>query len=386
MRILTNVRFLILLCIIFLVARNIYSYRATYAYSLEHRAKLAEQNKKNIHVAAVWNTKKDRSFMDGVALAVDEVNRRGIELVSNDSSVTSRIVLHEFDDSTKQSALKSRLKIAANHKIVAVLGHSSSESAIVGSITYEYNGILFISAVGTDPELTEHGFNYTFSIIPSADSFAERIVEFLQKRQWHKILALHARDEYGLEMFERFASKVKQPLQIVNAKSFSEVQQDYKATIYDLLTNEFDVVFLTATDKNAAIMIKQLREMGVTKPIIGSDGLDNFNIWNWSDKNANQTYVATIFADQDGFVEKFKKAYGREALYPAYQGYKAVQILADAIQNSGSSQPLRVASTLKYTDKNKHGNYKFDSNGLVTDLTIYIKQMIDGKFFITDKE
>ena len=386
MRILTDVRFLIGLCIVLLVARNIYSYRTTYEYSLKHRAKIAAQNNKYIHVAAVWDLKNNRNFMDGIALAVDEVNQQGIKLESKNKTVNAQIVIHQFDDSTRQNSLNSRLKITANHKIVAVLGHSSSVTAIAGSISYEYNGILFISTVATDPELTGHGFKYTFSIIPSADLFAVRINKFLQKQQWHKLLALHARDQYGLEMFERFASKVEQPIQIVSAKSFSVEQQDYKPLIYNLLKNDFDAVFLTAEDKNAANMIKQLREMGVTKPIIGSDGLDNMNIWNWSENKANQTYVATIFENQDGFVEKFKKTYGREAGYQAYQGYKAVGVLADAIRYTGTSEPLRVASTLKYTNKEKHDNYEFDNNGLVRNLKIYIKQMKDGKFIMTNEE
>ncbi len=379
MRILTNVRLLIGLCVIFLVVRNIYSYRSTYEYSLQNRAKIAAQNNKKIHVAAVWDLNNNRSFMDGVALAVDEVNQQGIKLESNGKSVNAQIVIHQFDDSTEKNALKSRLKITANHKIVAVLGHSSSVSAIAGSISYEYNGILFISAVATDPELTGHGFKYTFSIIPSADLFAVRIYQFLLKQQWSKLLALHARDHYGLEMFERFASKVELPIQIVSARSFSVEQQDYKPLIYNLLKNDFDAVFLTATDKDAANMIKQLREMGVTKPIIGSDGLDNLNIWSWSENKENQTYVASIFENQDGFVKKFQKVYGYRAGYLAYQGYKAVEVLTDAIRNTGTSEPLRVASTLKYTN-NKHGNYEFDNNGLVRNLNIYIKQMKDGKF------
>ena len=167
-------------------------------------------------------------------------------------------------------------------------------------------------------------------------------------------------------------------------KSFSVNQQDYKALIYDVMDNDFDAVFLAAVDENGASMIRQLREMGVSKPIIGGDGFDNLKIWHWSNQKANQTFVASIFIDQDGFVNKFKQAYGREAGYLAYQGYQAIKVLADAIRKTGSSEPLRVASTLKYYD-NKNNIYNFDSNGLVRDLKIYIKQMNNGKFELTGK-
>lgn len=385
MRFITDIRFIIALCVIVLIARNIYSYHATYQYSLQNRAAIASQNRSTIHIAAVWDLDKSRNFIDGVKLAVNEVNQEGITLQNNKKQVTAQLVLHQFDDSTKDQALKSRMKIAGNHNIVAVVGHSSSSSAVVGSITYEYNGILFLSVVATDPELTNHGFRYTFSIIPSTDYFVDSMISFLQQKRWHKIMALHARNQYGQEMYERFAAKVNAPLSIVKVKSFSVSQKDYKALIYDVMDNEFDAVFLAAVDKNGANMIRQLREMGVTKPIIGGDGFDNLKIWNWSNQKANQTFVASIFVDQDGFVNRFKKAYGREAGYLAYQGYQAVRVLADAIRKTGSSEPLRVASTLKYYD-NKNNIYNFDSNGLVRDLKIYIKQMKNGKFELTGGE
>ena len=212
MRFITDIRFIIAVCVILLIARNIYSYHATYTYSLQNRAAIASQNRSKIHIAAVWDMNKSRNFMDGVALAVNEVNQQGLELKDHNKTVTARLVLHQFDDSTKDQALKSRMKIAGNHNIVAAVGHSSSSSAVVGSITYEYNGILFLSVVATDPELTNHGFRYTFSIIPSTDYFVDSMTDFLQHKRWYKIMALHARNQYGQEMYERFAAKVNAPL------------------------------------------------------------------------------------------------------------------------------------------------------------------------------
>lgn len=379
----TGFQVILLLFFVIWVFRSIYSHRLTYDFSLKKRSEIAAQNNKDIHVAAVW-IKSDRGFMNGVALAVEEVNKQGIMLKSGDRTVKARIVLHEFDDSTEQSSQQSRLSIAADLKTVAVIGHSSSASAIPASITYEYNGILFISPVATAPLLTAHNFNYTFSIIPSESFFVGKLIEFAKERKWQKLLVMFSRNLYGLNLYQRFASQVEPPLEIVEAKSFFIEHSDYKGLIYELMNKDFDAVVLAAAEEDAAKMIKQLRAMGVNKPIMGGDGLDTLQIWDWSEKTANQTYVASVFPGHNDFDEKFKEAYGIDGSYSAYQGYEAVRVLADAIQRTGSSNPIQVASTLKYNYTQGYGRYLFDKNGLASNKKIYIKQIVDGKFVLIE--
>lgn len=379
----TGFRVILLLFFAFWIFKSIYSYRLTYDFSLQKRSEIAGRNNDDIHVAAVW-LKSDKGFVDGMTLAVEEVNKQGIMLKSGDKTVKARMVLHEFDDSTEQSAQQSRLDIAADHRIVAVIGHSSSASAIPASITYEYNGVLFISPVATAPLLTGHNFNYTFSIIPSESFFVGKLIEFAKERKWQKLLVIFSRNLYGLNLYQRFAAQVQAPLEIVEAKSFFIQHSNYEKLIYELMNKDFDAVVLAAAEEDAAKMIKQLRAMGVNKPIMGGDGLDTLQIWDWSGKTANQTYVASVFPGHNEFDEKFKQTYGFDGSYSAYQGYEAVRVLADAIQKTGSSNPIQVASTLKYNYAQGYGGYVFDKNGLAGNKKIYIKQIVDGNFVLIE--
>lgn len=370
--------FVLLVC-----GKLIYSYVSNYEYSLQKRADIAAQKRPEIHVAVVWD-KTDESFFKGIALAVDEVNQKGILLKANDKVVQARIVLHKYDDSTEKSSQQARLDIASDHRIVAVLGHSTSASAIPASITYEYNGILFISVVATVPTLTNHSFTYTFSIIPSEYFFSRKLIEFAEHKNWNRLLILHARNPYGLSFYEAFSGEVELPLQIVSVKSYFSGQYDYKELIYNAMKVDFDAVVLADAEQNAAEMIRQLRHMGMDKPILGGDGLDNFKIWDWSGKTANQLYVASVLAGQGSEENKNKQNF--ENNYVIYQAYEAVQVLADAIRITGSSEPILVASTLKYNFKEGYAGYNFDSNGLVVNKKLYVKEFRDGKFIMIDQE
>lgn len=371
------------LLISLLVFKFIYGYVSSYQYSLQERAEIASQKSADIHVAVVWD-KNDNSFMKGVAMAVSEINQQAIALKLNDKMIKAQIVLHEYDDSTEKSSEQARLDIANDHRIVAVLGHSTSASAIPASITYEYNGILFISVVATMPTLTNHNFKYTFSTIPSEFFFANQLIQFTLKKKWHKLLILHARNSYGLGFYESFAAQVDLPLQIVSVKSYFPGQDDYKELIYTAMKNDFDAVILADAEQNAAEMIKQLRYMGMNKPILGGDGLDNLRIWDWSGYTANQLYVASILAGESDINDKVTQIFGNN--YVIYQGYEAMHILADATQKTGSTEPILVASTLKYNYKQGYAGYLFDTNGLIMNKKVHIKEFKEGKFLMIKQE
>lgn len=371
--------FSVVVCL--LLIKIIYFYFSSYDYSLQKRSDIASQKNPDIHVAVVWD-KTDSSFMTGVTMAVNEVNRQGIMLKADDKTIKAQIVLHEYDDSTEDSSEQTRLDIANDHRIVAVLGHSTSASAIPASITYEYHGILFISVVATMPILTDHNFKYTFSIIPSEYFFANQLIQFTQKKHWYNLAVLHARNPYGLGFYEAFASQVELPLQIVSVKSFFTGQKDYKELIYNVMKNDFDAVILADAEQNAAEMIKQLRYMGMNKPILGGDGLDNLKIWDWSGHTANQLYVASVLPGQSNSDDKLNQMFSDN--YVIYQGYEAVHLLADAIQKTGSIEPILVASTLKYNYKQGYSGYIFDTNGLVMNKKMYVKEFRNGKFFMAD--
>jgi len=397
----------ILAVVILVILKSIYDYYSAYDYSLRRRAEIAKQNHKDIHVAVVWDLLHEKSFLDGVRLAVNETNRDGIKLVSGRKTTIARLVMHEFNDGTDEDAEDSWLSISANRDIVAVIGHSSSASAIPASISYEYNGVLFISAIATDSALTAPKFKYTFSINPSDPYYAGKLIDYAQKNNLFKLLIFFAQNDYGVEFYNTFVSGLSEVFEIVASRSFFETNEDQAAgnlsskagLIYRLMQNDFDAVVLAARGQLGAKMIEQLRAMGVEKPILASEGLDNIAVWDMSHQTANKLYVASVFPE-DGetiqnnsiplltrsFIVNFKQAYGYEPGYFAFQGYETIKILASSFQLTGSTEPIRVAATLQFGYKNGYNDYTFNRDSLIANKKIVIKEMINGKFKTIDLE
>jgi len=406
--------FVVLVVIILVILKSIYSYYLTYDYSLRRRAEITRQNDNDINVAVVWNFLHEKSFLDGARLAVNETNRDGIKLVSDQKTHIARLVLHEYDDSTDDDARDTWLSISATRNIAAVIGHSSSASAIPASISYEYNGVLFISALATDTALTAHRFKYTFSINPTDRFYADRLIDYAKTHHLYKLIILFAQDDYGMDFYTTFTGgDLPGGFEIIASRSFFASGEDKRAgnidskagLIYQLMQYDFDAVVLGARGQLGAQMIELLRSMGIDKPILSSEGLDDATVWEMSHQTANKLYVASVFPEDGGtvqkpagepekpipssprlFIDNFKQTYGYAPGYFAFQGYEAVKVLASAFQSAASAEPIKVAATLQYGNKNGYNHYVFDRNSLIANKKIVVKEMINGKFKTVDPE
>lgn len=101
----------------------------------------------DVVVAIIDSSNLQNGFIDGVKLAIDEINQLGV--------LGKKIRAEYYDDKGLYSkGLKIAKKIARNPKVMAVIGHNCSHVATATSITYENNGIVFYQ-----PGRNRSGFN-----------------------------------------------------------------------------------------------------------------------------------------------------------------------------------------------------------------------------------
>ncbi|MCF7971183.1 MAG: ABC transporter substrate-binding protein [Methylococcaceae bacterium] len=393
-------RLLIIGIILFIAAvplRLTIGYFNSYQYSLDKRQTKAEQEKNLIDIAIVWSLEVQDSFIKGVKLAIAEENEKGIIIKEAGEKYKLTITPHYFDDSTTKKNANSIHQIVKNKKIMSVIGHSSSANAAVASVSYEQHGILFLSTVATDQKLTNHGFNYMFSTIPIDKEYTQALVDFCIQKGYKKIAVFYSRDgAYGLNLYNNFSSLLYgKDIDIVFSRSFNSEQTNYLEPIYEMLESHPQAILLGATERNAAQFIEQLRTLGVKRPVISGDGIDNPFIWQMSNNTAYNTFVASIYIDSPfsantniapEFYDAFFARYAYAPDYLALQGYDAIKILVAAIRRSNSKNPLILAATLKYNFDNAYNNYKFNSLGRILNKKIVIKEMKEGGFYEIKQE
>lgn len=425
-------------------ALTFYTYHIFYANyeKVTHiREKYLKEHHNDINIAVVWPDYKDTTFIKGVELAKDLINAKNnfsIEYTTDkNEKINRKINIIYYPEGSKKQGQESAKLIAEDKTIAAVIGHDRSTTAIPASISYQYNGIVYMSPVATSNVLTQHKFTYVFRNAPRDTDFAKALFNFCNKRGLKKIAVLYSRGTYGTNFSDIFveiaagfniedeqdlgdlqkvmtkkdddpkvkaitevtnnSATPKNKLQIVVQKSYSPESHDFLHLVSELSPYDYDCIFIAGLLSNkAGELIKQLRRFDINVPIIGGDGLDSALLSEIPNEASNNTFVASVFShdalDKDvkgndkkvnfDLRKEYKLKYGIEPDYDAAQGFEALFVLAQAFVRARSTSPLLVSSTLRAFDDfiGASGKISFSNDGDIEQKVIFIKEMKNGEF------
>ena len=135
----------------------------------------------SVHVVVPWPRDGRISLIEGVTLALEELN-------ASASPLAGRLNVEFIDEPIvdRDPGRVSR-RSAADGTVMVVIGHEQSEAAIASAVTYEGKGILYLSPKASLSRLTEHGFQYTFRLVPADPDFAEALANFSARQGWNRI-------------------------------------------------------------------------------------------------------------------------------------------------------------------------------------------------------
>ncbi|OQX03150.1 MAG: hypothetical protein BWK73_40490 [Thiothrix lacustris] len=349
-----------------LIGLNLVACSPDYESMAQQRLEYARQNTGDIHIVAMQDTNKS-NYLNGVLLATEEINQRPNKLIGRSLNVSIEQDGESFEDSKPTIR-----RIAANPKVTAVLGHRSSSMAVPASVVYERSQVIFIPPFATAQELTGHNFQYVFRMIPNAEVMAEQIASVSQYLGYKNVVILYARDDLSRELAFLFEdAAVKQGIKLVQNSSFFEKEENYRPLISQFTAKDFDAIFIASPPRAGGEMVKQLREMAIHKPILGSDGFNLADYAQTAGEAGQNTIVPAVYRPNSQnprdvtFIQRYQSKYQEEPDYNAAQGYDSVMLLATAIEKAGSTVPALLSSTIHYLPAwlGVTGLYAYDERG-----------------------
>ncbi len=279
---------------------------------------------------------------------------------------------------------------ADNADVVAVIGHYNSYVSIPASPIYEFSGLLMLCPGSTSPKLTRHTFKRIFRSIPSDEEIGAQMADFAAKQGYKQMIIYYADNSYGEGLANAFEGRADDlQLAIVDRLSYDGISnKEFRVALTKWQDFEFDALFVAGTVPVAARFIAEARNMDVTVPVLGGDGLDSPELFQVAGKAAEGTVVASVFATDipsqnvQQFNESFRSKYGVLPDAWAAQGYDAVKLLCHAIEKGGTTVPDRLAEALASTEnwQGVTGLHTFDSKGDVGGKTVVKKVVRNGKF------
>jgi len=152
-----------------------------------------------------------------------------------------------------------------------------------------------------------------------------------------------------------------------------------------------DMLYIASGPDDVGTIVKQFRDSGVDKAIMGGDGYDTPLLVQIAGKGAENTYFTThsLMDETAGTeaVKKFMAAYQAEYKVPpenafAGLGYDTVKLLADAITRAGKTDPKAMLEALKTTKDlpGVTGTITFQPGSRIPQKGVTVILVKDGKF------
>ena len=337
----------------------------------------------NITIAVVGPIEETFGFLDGIMLAAEEVNKSG--------GIDNRqIEVLKFDDKgLTMEGINIAQELADNPEVMAVIGHWNSHVTLPVASIYENSELLMITAMTTNPELTENGYNYIFRNIPNDVKMGEEMARFAKLQDHKRMVIYYSDDDYGKGIADSFENSAESiGVSIVDRTTYFVDDHMFDRTMKRWKALNFDGVFIADTMPSAGEFILKLREVYPEIPIMGADGLDYPDFIDVLGPAAEGAAVATLYDPTDQnpklkqFVEEFKGVYGKDPDSYAVQGYETLKLLAGAMELTDNPTPQETAEALRSMKQwpGLTGVLNVEENGEVTGKVIYKKIVKDGEF------
>ena len=301
-------------------------------------------------------TGKEASFGQsshkGIVLAFEEINAAG-------GALGKALELFVEDNQTRpgESATAAK-KLIAREKVIALLGEVASGRSLEAAPIAQAAKVPMIAPAATNPKVTETG-DYIFRVC-FIDPFQGTVMakfaqDDLKAKRVAVLSSVSNAYSVGLAKFfrETFTAGGGE---IVAENNFSEGDKDFRAQLTAVKAAGAEAVFVPSYYTEAALIVRQARELGITVPFFGGDGWEAPQLLQIGGSALEGCYYSTHFSPENqepavqDFVKKFKARWSNETPDAfAALGYDAAYVLVDAIKRAGTTDGPALRDALAAT-------------------------------------
>jgi branched-chain amino acid transport system substrate-binding protein len=286
-----------------------------------------------------------------------------------------RVEVVPFDDQAKPDVgVANARNIIADKDIIAVVGHLNSGVAIPSSDVYKEVALAMISPANTSPIVTDRNYPNVNRVCGRDDVQGVVGSEFAASLKAKSVYIVHDKTTYGQGVAEFFRDDAKKKgIQLMGFEG-TEEKSNFDPILTPIRAKNPAVLYFGGIYDQAAPFFKQAREKGIKARFMGPDGMDSSDLTKIAGKavvGMNYTSAAgpaSALPRAKGFVEEFKKKFGKNPEPYAAEAYDSAAIALKAIAAAakGGTMPAREAVAAEVR-KVKHsgitGDIEFDSKG-----------------------
>lgn len=323
--------------------------------------------------------------LNAAQLAVDDINKAG-GIKSLGGAKVELVVADTTSDPKQATSVAERLFSGGG--LAGVVGTGISGLTMpIQPIAERYRTPMITNSI--NDKITDQGYSFTFQIAPKGSQFGHTQVEFFQYLaskfglKAKKAAIVYEDSGYGVSTAKGVREIAEGAgLEVVMYESYPHGFTDAGPLVTKIKASGATIVFPVAYTTDAILIINTMKSMKYSPLIIGGgagflwpafgealgenvNGFVSVASWNWDSKN-----IATNpqMADVPKRYEQRFKSFMTEHAGPTYTG---VRLIAEAVNQAKSADPLKVREALSkmefkkgsYGQLMQPGQVDFDAKG-----------------------
>jgi branched-chain amino acid transport system substrate-binding protein len=296
----------------------------------------------------------------------------------------------EDDESQPEKAKAAITKLINQEKVAGIIGSSTTGATLAMAPVAQSSKIPMICcAAGT--KITDPVMSYVFRTPPTDSMAITKVLEYLKAKKIAKIAILHDSNAFGTGGADELSQKAgKYGVEVVARESYGSTDTDMTAQLTKIKGSPAEAIVVWGTNPGPASIAKNMQQLGMNIPYVGSHGIANQKFIELAGEAANGVVFPAgklLIPESieegsewrtmvDDFAAEYKAKFNMDIDTFAAHGYDAGLIMTEAMKEAGIDPVMLRDQIEKTTDfVAVDGEYTYtpkDHDGLKTSDLIMI--------------
>lgn len=301
----------------------------------------------------------------------------------------------EYDNKSDSSEAVTIATTLASDGVVGVVGPATSGAS---AATYQVLNDAQITVISpsatqnnitlTDPNNKESAvYDYIFRVCFEDSYQGAAMAQYATDTLAAKKVVIYgdSASDYSKGLIEAFTNQfTKLGGEIVATEYYTAKDTDFSAVLTNIKDMDFDTLYIAGYYNEAGLIIKQAREMGIDKVIVGADGFDSESLIELAGaENLNDVYYTTAYTAVDAsenlqaFIDAYKAEYNEEPAMFAALAFDSTNLLIKGVEEAGSDPVALQAAVNGIEFNGVTGDFTFDATHTPIKSVLVVK-LVDG--------
>jgi ABC-type branched-subunit amino acid transport system substrate-binding protein len=205
-----------------------------------------------------------------------------------------------------------------------------------------------MNTADTDPTLVETNIPWVFRCITDDRQMCYLLADFaFKKLGLRRVAALRAVNRYGRMSIDEFRdAATRSGFPFIIELQYKEGDTDFSAQLARIQKLNVDAIITYGNVRESALLLKQMREMGMEQWFLGSDRLVRPEFIEIVGEHAGNVAAGYPFYPDEGdekyrqFLENFRSRYGEDPETYAAHAYDGMCMIIEAMERGGLNRAL----------------------------------------------